>query len=439
MSINIIIIAAGQGTRMNSKIPKVMHLISERPALGYIIESAAAVAPKQLILVTAPWMDDVRKFADIEHAGIIHAIQEQPMGTADAVKAALPHIDKTNGQTIILYGDSPFITYESLNIIKNKVKDLLLVGFHTNEPNKYGRLITYDNELLEIVEFNDSNDDQKLLTHCNSGIIAIKNAYLYKLIPLIKNRNFKREFYLTDIVKIANQHDISCKIFDVEENEVVGINTREDLSKAESIMQVRIKKKLMNQGVTIINPESSYIAYDFKAGTDVTIYPNVFIGSKVRVGNNVVIRSFSHLEGLVSEDNVVIGPFSRVRPLTHLGANVKVGNFVEIKNSKIEHSSKISHLSYVGDATIGYEVNIGAGAITCNFDGIKKKSRTNIGNQVSIGSNTCLIAPVTIDDGAFIAAGSVINKDVEKDTLAFARAKQVNLSKKAKSLRKNSE
>ncbi len=433
-TLSVIIIAAGQSTRMNSSTPKVLHLIAGRPTLAYVLETASMLAPSNIILVTAPGMDEVREFADSQVNNITHAIQEKPLGTADAVKAALPYLDN-EGRTLILYGDAPFISFESVSRVIKSKKDLLLVGFHTNNPNKYGRLITFDDDLLEIVEFNDANDEQRLLTHCNSGIIFLKNKYLHKLIPLVKNKNAKQEYYLTDIIKIATFQNLSCSIFDVDEQEVIGINNREELSIAESIMQRKIKSKLMNQGVTIINPESSYITYDFKAGNDVTIYPNVFIGSGVRLGNNVIIRSFSHLEGVEVRDNVNIGPFARIRSESYIAENVKLGNFVEIKNSKIDHSTKISHLSYVGDSEIGYNTNIGAGAITCNFDGIKKKSRTKIGNNVAIGSNVALIAPLNIEDGAFIAAGSVITDDVNKDDLAIARAKQVNVEKKAKKLR----
>ena len=434
-SVSIVIIAAGQGTRMNSELPKVLHLIAQRPALAYILETAKLVNPEQIVLVTSPLMDNVREFADTQCKNLVHAIQEKPLGTGDAVKAALPHLDK-NGKTLILYADSPFITLDNVKKVIQMDKDFTVIGFYSSSPNKYGRLITYDDNLLEIIEFNDSSEEQKLINHCNSGIIYINNTHLKKLIPLIKNKNYKKEFYLTDIIKLAFQKDIKCTIFNVEENEVIGFNTREELNKAEDVLQKRIKSKLMEQGVTFIQPETSYIAYDFEAGNDVTIYPNVFIDTKVKVGNGVNIRSFSHLEGAVIEDNVNIGPFARIRPSTHIAQNAKIGNFVEIKNSHIDHSSKINHLSYVGDSKIGYETNIGAGTITCNFDGIKTKSKTMIGNQVAIGSNVCLIAPINIADRAFVAAGSVITKDVGEDDLAFGRAKQTILEKKAKSLKK---
>lgn len=435
-SVSIVIIAAGQGTRMNSDLPKVLHLIAQRPALAYILETAKLANPGKIILVTSPSMDNVREFADTQCEGLIHAIQEKPLGTGDAVKASLPHLDK-DGKTLILYADSPFITLENVKKVLQTKQEFTVIGFQSSSPNKYGRLITYDNDLLEIIEFTDSSDEQKLITHCNSGIICIKNTHLKKLIPLIKNKNYKKEFYLTDIIKIAFQNDIKCTIFDVEENEVIGFNTREELSKAENILQQRIKSKLMEQGVTIIQPETSYIAYDFEAGNDVTIYPNVFIDTKVKVGNGVNIRSFSHIEGAIIEDDVNIGPFARIRPSTHIAQNSKIGNFVEIKNSQIDHSTKINHLSYIGDSKIGYETNIGAGTITCNFDGIKTKSKTTIGNQVAIGSNVCLIAPLNIADRAFVAAGSVITHNVDEDDLAFGRAKQTTLAKKAKSLKNN--
>ena len=434
-SVSIVIIAAGQGTRMNSELPKVLHLIAQRPALAYILETAKLAKPGQIILVTSPSMDNVREFADTQCKNLVHAIQENPLGTGDAVKAALPHLDK-DGKTLILYADSPFITLENVKKVIQAKKEFTVIGFYSSSPNKYGRLITYDDDLLEIIEFTDSSEEQKLINHCNSGIICISNSHLKKLIPLIKNKNYKKEFYLTDIIKIAFQKDIKCTIFDVEENEVIGFNTREELNKAEDVLQQRIKSKLMEQGVTFIQPKTSYVAYDFEAGNDVTIYPNVFIDTKVKVGNGVNIRSFSHLEGTVIEDNVNIGPFARIRPSTHIAQNAKIGNFVEIKNSYIDHSTKINHLSYVGDSQIGYETNIGAGTITCNFDGIKTKSKTTIGNQVAIGSNVCLISPINIADRAFVAAGSVITHDVGEDDLAFGRARQTNLAKKVKSLKK---
>jgi bifunctional UDP-N-acetylglucosamine pyrophosphorylase / glucosamine-1-phosphate N-acetyltransferase len=436
MSTNIVILAAGKSTRMKSSIPKVMHLIAERPALGYILETAKSANLDKIILVTSPSMENVRKYADSESSNIVHAIQEKPLGTGDAVKSALKHIDN-DGHTIITYGDTPFVSLDTLNQIKGK--DLTLVGFNTEEPNKYGRLVSKSNNLLEIIEYNDATDKERLITNCNSGIYSIKNSYLHHLIPLIESNNAKAEFYLTDIVKLATQHDLICPIVNIHESEVTGFNTREDLALAQKFMQKKIKSRLMNEGVTMITPKSSYIAYDFEAGNDITIYPNTFIGTKVKLGNNVIIRSFSHIEGATIDDDVIIGPFARIRPDTHIEKKAKIGNFVEIKNSEIKQASKISHLSYIGDTTMGSNSNIGAGTITCNFDGIKTKSKTIIGNEVSIGSNSCLIAPITIADRAFIAAGSVITNNLEEDDLAFGRAKQVTLKKKAKALRNKND
>jgi bifunctional UDP-N-acetylglucosamine pyrophosphorylase / glucosamine-1-phosphate N-acetyltransferase len=434
MSNSMVVLAAGKSTRMKSSISKVMQLIAERPALGIIIDTAKNTNIDNIILVTSPSMENVREFASAENPNIIHAIQKESLGTGDAVKSALQYLDKT-GNVIIMYGDTPFVETKTIEKLKKSTSDLTVVGFNTDFPNKYGRLITSEKCLNEIVEFNDATDEERLITNCNSGIYSVKSEYLHELIPLINNDNAKKEFYLTDLVKLFVDHNYSCNVFNVNEKEVVGINTREDLSNAQNIMQRKIKSRLMKDGVSFINPESSYIAYDFKAGMDVTIYPNVFIGKAVKVGNEVNIRSFSHLESVEVKNNVNIGPFARLRPGTILEDDVKIGNFVEIKNSHIEKTSKISHLSYIGDTNVGRNTNIGAGAITCNYDGINKKARTEIGNNVSIGSNTCLIAPVTISDGAYVTAGSVITKDVAEDDLAFGRAKQVNLAKKAKTLR----
>lgn len=434
MSTNIIILAAGMSTRMNSNLSKVLHPIAERPALGYILETAASSNPDQIILVTSPEGEEVRAFADNECSGIIHVIQEKPLGTANAIKHALPHIDSA-GESIILYGDTPFVTSKTLSELKNKITSAAIVAFHCYKDNRYGRLVTYEDDLLEIVEYNDATPEEKSVTLCNSGIYSIKNEHLHKFIPLIRDSNAKKEFYLTDIVKLISQKDITCSIIEINEKEVMGFNTREELSKAQDIMQENIKSRLMKQGVSIINPKSSYIAYDFQAGKDVTIYPNVFIGRNVSVGDNVHIRSFSHMEGVKIGHNSSIGPFARIRPKTEIASDSRIGNFVEIKNSKIKNNSKVSHLSYVGDSEIGANCNIGAGTITCNFDGIKTKAKTTIGDNVSIGSNSALIAPITINKGAFIAAGSVVTEDVAEDDLIFARSKQVRKKNGAKNLR----
>lgn len=434
MSTTMIILAAGKSTRMHSSISKVMHLIAEKPMLSYVLETANKAKADKVILVTSASMSQARELADKECPNILHAIQEELLGTGSAIMAALPLLDKT-GRTVIMYGDTPFVTPETVNSILKTEADLLVVSFHDYHSNQYGRLITYNDDLLSIVEFADASNDEKEISHCNSGIYSVNNQYLHQLMPLIKNNNKQKEFYLTDIIKLAVAEDLSCKFFDVDEEEVLGINTREDLSYAQDIMQDQIKARLLNQGVSIINPGSSYISADFKAAIDVTIYPNVFIGANVSVGSNVNIYSFSHLEGVTIANNVNIGPFARIRPETKIADAVRIGNFVEIKNSQIDRASKICHLSYIGDTEIGSETNIGAGTITCNYDGISKKSKTKIGNKVSIGSNTSLIAPVTVADGAYVAAGSVITKDIEPDDLAIARARQINLSKKARDLR----
>lgn len=438
MSTTIVILAAGRSTRMHSQEPKVMHLLSNRPALGYVIDLAKSMNPDKVILVTAPDMEEVRKFAKNEFPQIVFAIQEKALGTGDALKFALPHIN-SRGRTIVLYGDVPLVSTETLNILNNSEADVSLAAFYTENPNKYGRVITFNDDVIDIVEFNDANREEQAVNYCNSGIYSINNEHLHSLVHSIQNNNSKKEYYLTDIVKLATQRDLSCRSYDIEENEVLAFNTREELSILEEIVQDKIKTKLTNLGVTIILPKTSFISYDFIAGKDVTIHPNVYIGKNVTLDNDVTIHSFSHLEGVAIESGVSIGPFARIRPQTKIASKSKIGNFVEIKNSSIDSGSKISHLSYVGDTEIGKSTNIGAGAITCNYDGISKKSKTKIGNNVSIGSNTSLIAPITINDGSYIAAGSVINKEVAADDLSIARSKQVNIKDGAKVLRKKSK
>lgn len=435
MSLSIIILAAGKSTRMNSTTPKVMNKISMRPALGYILETVASINPTQIILVTSQNMDQVREFADSQYEGIIHVIQTKQLGTGDAVKAALPYLD-SQGDSIILYGDAPLISASTLNKLKEKSTDAVLVAFNSQFPGKNGRVVTYNDDLIEIVEFNEASEEEKSITLCNSGIYSIKNIHLHQLIPLIKNNNSKSEFYLTDIVKLITQKEISCSILEACEKEMKNFNTQEELSIVEDIMQKKIKSQLMQQGVKILNPDTSFFAYDFQAETDCIIYPNVYIGNNVILRKNTTILSFCFIEGAKIEENSVIGPFARIRPWTNIDSKSKIGNFVEVKNSSIGKNSKINHLSYIGDSEIANNVNIGAGTITCNFDGIKTKSKTLIGSDVSIGSNCSLIAPLTIKNGAFVAAGSVITNDVNENDLVFARSKQVNLSGKADFLRK---
>jgi len=434
MTLNIVILSAGLSSRMNSNIPKVMHLIAERPVLGYVLETAIKANAYKIILVTSPAMKNVRDYAETQYSNIIHATQENPLGTGDAVKSALTHID-SNGHTLVMYGDTPFVSIETIKKIANSNADITILGFNTNNPNKYGRLITQNSRLIKIVEYNDASEEEKSLTLCNSGIFLINNQYIKKLISAIKNNNAKSEYYLTDIIEIAISQKLTCEVLSIDEKEVIGINTREDLVNAQKIMQENIVDNLLKQGVTIISPETSFIAYDFMAGKDVTIYPNVFISKEVKVADGVIIRSFSHIEQADISSNVTIGPFARIRPGSKIEQNAKIGNFVEIKNSHIKEKAKISHLSYIGDSEIGKETNIGAGTITCNYDGISKKAKTTIGDKVSIGSNTCLVAPVNIADRAYIAAGSVITNNVEEDDLAFGRSKQINYPKGAKKYR----
>ena len=431
MNLSIIILAAGRSTRINSAFPKVMHKIAERPILGYILEACKTAHVNKIILVTSKEMEEVRKFAEGEVDYINHAIQEAPLGTGDAVKAALEFLPE-NGRTIILYGDAPFVQVDTINKIKNSVNKLALVAFNAKDPTPYGRVIVKENKLSYIVESKDAQDEELDVKLCNSGIYSLDNQLLFEFLPKLNNANSKKEYYLTDIIKYVVEKGYSSELFYCLEEEALGINDRKELANAQNIMQIKLKNKLLAQGVSLIMPETIYVAYDFVAGKDVTIYPNVFIGKKVQVGDNVTIHSFSHLEGSSFKNNVSIGPFARTRPTTIVDEGSKIGNFVEIKNSVIKENSKINHLSYVGDAFVGSKTNIGAGTIVCNFDGISKKSQTHIGNNVSVGSNSCLVSPLIISDGAFVAAGSVITKNIADDEIAFGRARQVNMMRKAR-------
>lgn len=422
-AIAAVILGAGMGTRMKSKKPKVLHQIAGRAMVSHLLATVNELNADKNIVVVAPGMENVR--AEVAPAETV--IQEEALGTGHAVAAALPNLQNFVGDVLVLYGDTPLITHETLEkMIETRRSDpktaVVVLGFEPDDPLEYGRLITDEKGDLEaIVEFADANEGQKAVGLCNSGVMAIDGTHIQSLITEIGNENAKGEFYLTDIVEIARKKNLTCKVVKGDEQELLGVNNRIQLAEAEAITQNRWRKDAMAKGATLIDPASVFFSHDTTLGQDVIIEPNVFFGPGVTIGNDVRIKANSHLEGTTIGDEAQIGPFARLRPGANISDDVKIGNFVEVKKADLEKGSKVSHLSYIGDARIGEGANIGAGTITCNYDGFDK-FKTDIGAGAFVGSNTALVAPVTISDGAIIGAGSTVTKSVEQDALMVERA-----------------
>ncbi|HTI85549.1 MAG TPA: bifunctional UDP-N-acetylglucosamine diphosphorylase/glucosamine-1-phosphate N-acetyltransferase GlmU [Alphaproteobacteria bacterium] len=421
----VVILAAGQGTRMRSATPKIMHRIAGRALVEHVLASAAALKPERLVVVLAPKMEQVA--ATVAPAKV--AVQHKARGTADAVSAAMPALDGFNGDVVIAYGDQPLITAATLRELRDRLADagLAVLGFRPADTAAYGRLILDESGALAAIrEHRDANADERRIDLCNSGVMAVRGDVLRRLLPRIGSDNAKGEFYLTDLVALARAEGIRCAVSEGDEDELHGVNSRSELANAEAIMQRRLREAAMEQGATLLVPEAVYLSFDTKLARDVIVGPNVFFGTGVSVGEGSEIHSFCHfLEAKVGR-NTSIGPFARLRPGAVIGDGAHIGNFVEIKASTIAPGAKINHLSYVGDSSVGSGTNIGAGTITCNYDGFLKH-RTKIGRNVFIGSDTALVAPVTVGDGAVIGAGSVVTKDVAKDALVVARADERHL------------
>lgn len=423
--ISAIVLAAGQGTRMKSDLPKVMHKIGNWPLIRHVRHALIPLDLQQVVLVLAPSMPQVAK----EAQPCAVAYQEQALGTAHAVKSAANLFASDDSDILILYGDTPFISTQRLAqlIARRQEQDepaLVLMGMRPKSPKGYGRYILNDDGYVErIVEERDATEEEKRIELCNGGVMIADGKVLWSWLEEIKPNNTKGEYYLTDLVAIANKKGRKVAHLEVSEQEVLGINDRNELANAEQLFQKKRREEIMVGGVTLLDPASTYFSADTEIGQDTVIGPHVFLGLGVKIRRNVEIRAFSHLEGVEVMPYAQIGPFARLRPGTKIAEEVHIGNFVEVKNSLIERGAKANHLSYLGDSKIGARTNIGAGTITCNYDGFKK-STTEIGAEVFVGSNTALVAPIKIGDGAIIAAGSVITQNVEAGELAIARAKQ---------------
>ena len=389
--------------------------------VSHVVGAAGQLGAGKIAVVVAPGMDNVRQQVVPHHC----AIQQTQSGTGNAVLAAHDYLKEASGDILILYGDVPLITPETLQAMRDARGDaaLVVLGFSADDPMGYGRMVTHGDTLERIVEHKDASDDEKQISLCNSGIILADAQKLWRWLAQVTADNAQQEYYLTDIVKIARADNEICKYVITDEDEVRGVNSRAQLAALEAIFQARQREAAMANGATLIDPDSIYFAADIVLGRDVIVHPQVVFGTKVTVGDNAEIFSFSHIEGATIGAGAKVGPFARLRPGAQLADNVRVGNFVEIKNAMIGHDAKINHLTYIGDASIGARSNVGAGTITCNYDGFNKH-QTEIGADVFVGSNSILVAPVKIGDNALIAAGSVITEDVAKNALAVARARQ---------------
>lgn len=434
-NIAAVILAAGRGTRMCSNQPKVLHKIAGRTLIAHVLEYVESLSPKHTVVVLGPKMDDVKSAV----APCEVVVQQSQKGTADAVKAAREVVEKVvSGTVFIFFGDTPLIRVETLKLmleLRRARTAVVVLGFHPDNPSGYGRLKQdTDGNLVKIIEEVDLKEAEKEITLCNSGVMAVDAACLMELVDAVHNENRKKEFYLTDIVGIAQNRHLSCDIVVASAEELAGVNSRLDLAAVEASWQEKRRARAMGEGATLLDPKSVWFSYDTRIGRDVVIGPNVQFGTGVTLGDRVEVKAFCHLEGSHIKDDAVIGPFARLRPGSEIGRGSRIGNFVEIKNAVLGEGTRVGHLAYLGDALVGTGANIGAGTITCNYDGIDKH-QTIIGEGTFIGTNTSLVAPVLVGNGAFVAAGSVITDDVSADSLAIARTRQIEKTKRASQMR----
>lgn len=410
---------------MKSALPKVLHPVADLPMVAHVVNAArgtdiAVVVGREAERVrqaVAPFAPEAQVF-----------LQSERLGTAHAVLAAREKIGRGYDDILVLFGDTPLVEAEALSALRAELAKgaaVVVMGFRTPNPDGYGRLIEKDSTLVAIREERDANDEERLITFCNGGLMAIAGEHALSLLDAVRNENAKGEYYLTDIVEIATSRGLKVVATEAAYENVLGINTRAELAEAEAVWQQRRRRNFMLAGVTMLAPETVRLSHDTELEADVMLEPNVFFGPGVKVAAGARIRAFSHLEGAIVEANAEIGPFARLRPGTRVSPTAKVGNFCEVKNAVLDEGAKVNHLTYIGDAHVGAKANIGAGTITCNYDGFGKH-RTEIGAGAFIGSNSSLVAPVRVGEGGYVASGSVITQDVPTDALAFGRARQEN-------------
>ena len=424
----VVILAAGKGTRMKSNLPKVLHPIGQAPMLHHAMRTAQALSPQVMAVVVGHGAEQVGAVAQAWNPDARIALQEQQLGTGHAVQSARDALTNFDGDLYVLFGDTPFIRPETLVAMQaaRAGADIVALGFDAAEPGRYGRFVLgEDDALVAIVEAKDATPEQLEISICNSGLMGGDCQTMLRLLDQVRNDNAQGEYYLTDLVALAREEGQTCRAVMCDEAETLGINDRMQLAEAEAIFQSAAREHAMREGATLIAPETVYFALDTKLGRDVTVHPNVVFGPGVSVGDDCEIKSFSHLEQTVLARDVQVGPFARMRGGNTLASGVRIGNFVELKNATLGEGTKAGHLSYLGDALLGARVNIGAGTITCNYDGFSK-FRTDIGDDVFVGVQTALIAPIHVGDGAYVGTGTTLTKDVPEDALALSRVAQKN-------------
>ena len=420
----LIILAAGQGSRMQSDLPKVLHRLAAVPLFAHALNTGRSLDPEAIVVVTGHGAEKVGKAVAKFEPEAKLALQSEQLGTGHAVAQALPLLDGFAGRVIVLFGDTPFITAETLAALAGHPAAVCVLGFEAADPGRYGRLVMGAEGLEKIVEFKDADEATRAITLCNSGVVAADAAVLREAIAQLGNDNASGEYYLTDIVGLARAAGHRTDVVIGDEAETLGINTRAELASAEAAFQARARAEALENGVTLSDPSSVWFALDTMIGRDAVIGQNVVFGAGVTIESEAEILPFCHLEGCHVSSGATVGPFARLRPGAELGGDVHVGNFVEIKNSLLHEGVKVGHLTYLGDAEIGEATNIGAGTITSNYDGVSKH-RTEIGPNVFIGSDTILVAPVKVGARAMTGSGSVITTDIPADALALGRARQV--------------
>src|ERR1700722_11106880 len=421
-----IVLAAGEGVRMRSARPKVLHELAGRSMLAHVLSTVREGTTGDMAVVVGSNSDGVAAEALRAAPEAKIAIQHERRGTADAVLAARDQIERGYDDILVLYADTPLIEASTLAAMRAALAsgaDVVALGFEAADPTGYGRLIERNGRLIAIREHKDASAEERASCLCNAGPIAFSGAEAVSLLTAVKPTNAQNEYYLTDIVEIASARGLTAKALLAQENEVMGVNDRAQLAAAEAALQDSLRRRAMAAGATLTAPETVFLSFDARIGRDVLIEPHVVIGLGCNIEDGAVIRAFSHLEGARVAGGAIIGPFARLRSGADIAINARIGNFVEIKQSSIEEGAKVNHLTYIGDARVGAKANIGAGTITCNYDGFAKH-RTDIGAGAFIGSNSALVAPVTIGDGAYVGSGSVITKPVEADALAVARGRQ---------------
>lgn len=424
-----VVLAAGMGTRMKSALPKVLHPVAGRPMVLHVLDRLAEAGVSRTVVVVPPGASAVGETVRPAET----AVQDPPLGTGHAVLAARDHLEGLTGPVLVLFGDTPLLTRDTVErmiaaLSGDPAPAVAVLGFRPDDPGAYGRLVTNGSGALErIVEYRDATEAEREINLCNAGIMAIAGEHLLPLLDAVGNDNAKGEYYLTDIIAIARDRGLGCVAAETDdEHEVMGVNSRVELAVAERVMQDRLRQVAMENGATLTDPSTTYFSWDTELGQDVLVGPNVVFGPNVTVGDNVEIRAFCHFEGAAVADGAVIGPFARLRPGADIGEEAHIGNFVEIKAADVETGAKVNHLTYIGDARVGAGANVGAGTITCNYDGFFK-TKTDIGANAFIGSNSALVAPVKIGDGAIVGAGSVITVDVKPGALAVERSEQAVL------------